>query len=631
MQPLNQPVISKQMKTAEFQLQGVGDPRLAVHATSALPAWLWSIDGTRILWANPVGANLFGAANGAVLARKTFGPADPQRRQVAQLAGRLPGGGAVRLERLRGFGAPIGRLMTCGCARLDFADGSHGILIAAAEPVGRAMPLLERLQRLVEGIDTPIAAFARDGMFVGGSDAARSLLGFRNLSEAGLDEARNDALKQGRVETPIGIGHMVLQRVGSGADVGLVALIAPAATVAPAAATQPGSEEGQSVLPGEAPPAFALVDEFASEPPQQPAEMAAIEPASQLVAPSGEQPMPGYEQPALSGEAPAEFALIDEFADEPEAAVEPAALEPPSEPEPRMPEVEPSPVEQPAEIATTALLHQHEPSADVAAIADEPAAPPTLEPAPANETPVAPPVAAEPIHVPSWLDEPSPNTRRVPLRFMWQMDAEGRFSLGTDEFTRLIGARTAAGFGRLWSEIAEAFGLDPDGRVVKAVATRNTWSGITLNWPVDGGGRLPVELSGLPVYDRARNFAGYRGFGVCRDLDGLARLDALRRYEFFSHPPAPQPLSADIVQPDPAPPAPAQESPAQDLLPKTCLPKTCPPPNHQQNLTLHRPVSMNRLRLMPSRLHNKPIWKPPWKRPRTSCRFGSSASRRRLL
>ena len=162
--------------------------------------------------------------------QRIFGPADAHRRQVAQLAGRLPPTGAIRLERLRGFGAPLGMLVTCGCARLDFADGSHGILVAAAEPVGRAMPLVERLQRLVEGIDTPIAAFARDGMFVGASDAARSLLGFRNLSEAGLDDARSDALKQGRVETPIGIGHMVLQRVGTGADVGLVALIAPGAT-----------------------------------------------------------------------------------------------------------------------------------------------------------------------------------------------------------------------------------------------------------------------------------------------------------------------------------------------------------------------------------------------------------------
>ena len=105
------------------------------------------------------------------------------------------------------------------------------------------------------------------------------------------------------------------------------------------------------------------------------------------------------------------------------------------------------------------------------------------------------------------------------------------------------------GFGRLWSEIAETFGLDPEGRVAKAVATRDTWSGVTLNWPVDGGARLPVELSGLPIYDRARNFAGYRGFGVCRDLDGLARLDALRRYEFFSDPPSPSPrrCRADIA------------------------------------------------------------------------------------
>jgi hypothetical protein len=110
------------MNNAEFQLRGVGDPRLAVHATSALPAWLWSVDGTRILWANPVGAKLFGAANGASLARKLFGPADAHRRQVAQLSGRLPASGATRLERLRGFGAALGTLATCGCARLEFAE-----------------------------------------------------------------------------------------------------------------------------------------------------------------------------------------------------------------------------------------------------------------------------------------------------------------------------------------------------------------------------------------------------------------------------------------------------------------------------------------------------------------------------
>src|SRR5260370_17021029 len=102
------------MNNAEFQLRGVGDPRLAVHATSALPAWLWSIDGTRALWANPVGAKLFGAANGASLAKKMFGPADAHRRQVAQLAGRLNPSGAMRLEPLPGFWPPPGHLVTCG-------------------------------------------------------------------------------------------------------------------------------------------------------------------------------------------------------------------------------------------------------------------------------------------------------------------------------------------------------------------------------------------------------------------------------------------------------------------------------------------------------------------------------------
>jgi PAS domain S-box-containing protein len=572
------------MNNAEFQLRGVGDPRLAVHATSALPAWLWSVDGTRILWANPVGAKLFGAANGASLASKTFGPADPHRRQVAQLSGRLPASGAIRLERLRGFGAALGTLATCGCARLEFADGSHGILVTAAGSGGRAMPLVERLQRLVEGIDSPIAAFARDGMFIGASDAARPLLGFRNLSEAGLDEARSDALKQGRVETPIGIGHMVLQRVGTGADIGLVALIAPGATAAahlrPDAAVPPTTEPApaaerpvpdyeQPGISGEAPAEFALVDEFAP-PAADAVEVAAAEPAP--VAPAAEQPVPDYEQPGISGEAPAEFALIGEFATPAADTIEVAAAEPapvaPAAEQP-VPDYEQpgisgeAPAEfaligevaqQPTEPAAEAVVTEATPEPDLlsvlqidvphadASVAETAAETATDEPSTLVEA-VADEPAPPPAKAPSWLDEPA--TRRHPLRFMWQMDGESRFSLGSDEFNRLIGARTAAGFGRLWSDIADSFGLDPDGRVLKAIATRDTWSGITLHWPVDGGSRLPVELSGLPVYDRQRNFAGYRGFGVCRDLDGLTRLAALRRLELFSAPPAPP--SADTV------------------------------------------------------------------------------------
>jgi PAS domain S-box-containing protein len=532
------------MNTRELQLQGLGDARLAVHATSALPAWLWSSDGTRVLWANPVGARVFGAANAGDLARRKFGPADPHRRQVAQLAGKLSPSGAVRLERLRGFGAKLGMLMTCGCARLDFPDGGHGILITAAEANGRAMPLIERLQRLVEGADAPIVAFSREGLFVGASDAARTLFGFRNLAAADLEQARLDALAQGRVEMPIPAGHLVLQRVGTGADTALIALIAPRAPPVP-------DDISQDAQPTESAP-----------PP--------------VVAP------PDYEQPAMSGEAPAEFALIDEFAEPLEAAPE----------APILPAAEPC-AEQPQPDAATAAAEttdveagDGEPSPFVEPVADESVVLPL-------EMPPKPNYPFYPLPDLPALGEP---TRLHPLRFTWKMDADGRFWLDQSEFTHLIGPRTAAGFGRPWRDIAERFALDPEDRVAIASATHRTWTGITLNWPVDGADRLPVELSGLPVFDRARKFSGYRGFGLCHDLEGLTRLAALRRFELSMAPPVKRRLSADIVEtdseqvsaaelpgePDVMPSA-SQESPApntNETSPQTDLDKSVEPPKN---------------------------------------------------
>ena len=140
-------------------------------------------------------------------------------------------------------------------------------------------------------------------------------------------------------------------------------------------------------------------------------------------------------------------------------------------------------------------------------------------------------------------DEPAAE-RRHPLRFVWQMDADGRFVVGSDEFIELTGPRTTAAFGRLWSEIAAELKLDPEHQVARAVATRETWSGITVSWPVDDGGeRLPVELSGLPVFDRERDFRGYRGFGVCRDIARINQLARARRERpigFMARPEAPQ-------------------------------------------------------------------------------------------
>ncbi|MBR0867485.1 PAS domain S-box-containing protein [Bradyrhizobium diazoefficiens] len=517
------------MSHSDFQLRGVGDPRLAVHATSPLPAWLWSVDGTRVLWANPVGAKFFGAAHAAVLAEKTFGPADSHRRQVARLARQLPASGTVRLERLRGFGARLGTLMTCACTRLTFADGGQAVLVTAMDPSVRTMPLVERLHRLVAGAKMPMAAFAPDGMFVGASEAARALLGFRDLGEAGLEQARSDALRSGRAETPIGIGQMVLQRVGLGADIGLVALIEPAAAQAAAASDAAPAASAPASTPDVTPAAPAQSTPQAAEAPNE--------------APP-------------SNEAPAAIALFDAFAEPAEtpAPTGTIASEPPvSEAAPEIATVQETVEEAVAEtVEETAQESAEEP-------ADAPKTP-VENHSSAIVSPQAAPITTGMVEPPSGPTE-TPAPHQHPLRFLWQMDAEGRFVLASCEFIRLMGAHTAAGFGRPWREIAEEFSLDPEGRVAQALASHDTWAGITVNWPADGGEHLPVELAGLPVYDHARNFAGFKGFGVCRDLDGLNRLDALRRFELLAEPPAQHGLSADIAEPDPEPEPVAKAAP----------------------------------------------------------------------
>jgi PAS domain S-box-containing protein len=534
------------MTSSDFQLRGVGDPRLAVHATSPLATWLWAIDGTRVLWANPVGARLFGAANGSVLAERRFGPADGHRRQIARLARQLPANGTVRLERLRGFGARLGTLMTCACARIDFADGGHAVLVTAMDPALRTMPLVERLHRLVEGVTMPMAAFAPDGLFVGASAAARALLGFRDLGEAGLEQARSDALRDGRAETPIGIGQMVLQRVGRGADVGLVALIEPAAQMA-----------SETAVPEKTP------EVAASDVP--------VDPAPQT------EEMPS--EPPPSQDAQAGIALFDAFAEPVETTA--AAALPWGEAAAEIATDEPAAADPVAETVPEPEPDAHEQSADAAPKT------PVENPAQAIVSPQAAPITSGMVKPPSGQDlsgrdssghEP-PAPRQHPLRFLWQMDAEGRFVLLSDDFIHLIGARTAASFGRPWRDIAAQLSLDPDGRVAEALASHDTWAGITVNWPADGGEHLPVELAGLPVYDSSRNFAGFKGFGVCRDLDALNRLDALRRFELMAEPPAQHAPPADPVAPEPEPepePEPVAEAPPPPIEPPAAEPEPEP-------------------------------------------------------
>jgi signal transduction histidine kinase len=411
---------------SEFALSR--DPRLAAqladHATSASPAWLWSTDGSRILWANAVGAAIFGAANTSECVTRRFEATHPAAVEITRLAATLSSAIQTRLERLRGFGASFGRALTCVCSRFALADGSAAVLVIATEPAGPALTLRERVSRLFPDRERMLAVFTPDGTALYATEAARTrFAGALKLSELGIAELATQALAAGSAKGAMDNGPATVQRLGTDASTVLVVTFG----------AQPSEAHG----------------------------------AESALAKIG--PAPAISAPQTHLEAP-------------------------------------------------------------------PRSPPA-EPAAASAAPAAAQATGGTSH-----DEPV-GERRHPLRFVWQMDADGRFVLGSDEFVELIGPRTTAAFGRLWSEIAAELKLDPENQVARALATRETWSGIIASWPVDEGGeRLAVELSGLPVFDRERGFRGYRGFGVCRDVDRINQLARTRRERpigFMTRPEAP--------------------------------------------------------------------------------------------
>jgi PAS domain S-box-containing protein len=383
-----------------FQFACLNDPRLAAQALSPTPVWLWSAQPPRILWANPVAAAIFDAASPLAAAKLEFEPSHVAAAQIARLSGTLPTGGAQRLERLRGFGARFGGVLTCLCSRLALADNAQGVLVVSTERAGKELALPERARRLLADLGRPAAVFAADGELIEAGPAARERFGKTSeLGALGAAALAREAMLNGKAEDEIAAGRVTLLKLGAGHS------------------------------------AVALLLAF----------------------------------PARAG---------------PERA--------PSAPNP---------------------------------------------------------AASE------------PGARRFPLRFVWQMDAGTRLTLGADDFSRLLGPKAAAVLDRPWAEIATALKLDPQGQVAAALAARETWSGIVVNWPVDDDAeRLPVEMSGLPVFDRQRQFAGFRGFAICRDIERLTALE--RRRTAATAPPAPSEEAAKVLPfRAPAPPS-VEQAPA---------------------------------------------------------------------
>jgi len=486
---------------------------------------LVSADLARLLWANGAGAELFGHSAVYDLLDQGVDRADITFRQLETAARQLTDIGDSRTLMIR-VAKGFQRVQVQAAAELiRLSQGEKAILFSvpvSTKPLTAGASAAQMLQGL-DDPDTHMAVIGANGEVIAASPGFASL----GISEQtaktliNLAGAHPDRL----VKRPVATGRGYLPAaVGKLSDEPALNLLFAVETVlghldpidAPVHETiDPSVPQAAEALTGEESPAppEALQDEpvaaagftdmidavsgieeveetleeIAGES-EQPAETAA-ESADETVdgMPSG-----GHQEPENHG-------VSDSSTDE---AYEPAAIDEDAMTSASKPVGAAEIAEPPVEATEAEIEEAPE------AVIEEPAvtAPAAPEAAP------APQPAAEPGFV------FRPNSRAT--RFVWKIDAEGRFNEVSHEFAEAVGPHASDIIGSAFSDIAALFNLDPDGKLAEALARRDTWSGKTILWPVEGTSLVvPVDLAALPTYTRNRDFDGFRGFGVVRLSD----------------------------------------------------------------------------------------------------------------
>jgi PAS domain S-box-containing protein len=477
-------------------------PEIGPLLLSGDPAWIWARDGSRVLWANPAGAAKLGAERFAELWKRSWTPAHPLRRDIAALVRSLPERGS--LARLRLTDALPAIPLACRCCRVRAGDYRGLLVVAVGAPA--LAPSAEDLARFLAG-DAADAIVLENGdrrEWPGGPDAMDAGLAVIEIATPS---------RRLRLALPKRELHTEAEPP-----------IPPGAGAEPSATPTVGTERPQPHLVQDAiPPASEIVERSEAPPeteprpsiesePEAPAESDAPRrsPPRVIVVPQVGRRAAALPRPvARDGTAP-ELARV--FLDAPAAArCEPQPVEPPPEPDPE-PDAIPEPEAAP------------DPQADAPApIEEEPPAPPPSVPV---KLPIAAPAAEQRAvegkptramvagRVPRELS-------RKPVRFLWQTDSADRFLFVSPGLAQVVG-RNADVVGERVPDAAARLRLDPSQRIARVLAQRETWSGQTAWWPVEGSNvRVPAELTGLPVFGADRSFQGYRGFGVLKPAEAL--------------------------------------------------------------------------------------------------------------
>ncbi|KQV43837.1 MULTISPECIES: PAS domain-containing sensor histidine kinase [unclassified Rhizobium] len=497
--------------------------RVREHFTRGDAAVLFSPDLGNTLWSNGEGATLFGFSSVYDFLDAGAERGDVAFRQLQAAARQLTRSGERRNFVMRlasGFkSVPVNAVVEMITVRA----GETAILFSAPRS-GRPLTLAESAERMISGLDdedTHMAVLDRDGGILAASPGFAGLAmtpQTRQLLVATVSRDRDWLIKR---PVPTGKGHLPAAIGKLSVEPALHLLFAvetilgnldaeetfePTVDEALVAAAETFETSGEAAEPEADEVLTEIVPDVTTE-----ADSASVEnsePEPLLESEDEAAPLPEPETPVEAAFTAEGFEDdVPHYADEALASVQDEAGEDVAD------------IDAPAEPAADAEsdLSVDEPVTDI--IADEPV-PSEVEETAADAG--QPDDVAENPAVKLETEGFHFDPQGRPVRFVWKIDAAGRFSEISDEFATAVGPHSADVVGRTFIDLAARYDLDPDNTITDLLKRRDTWSGKTIFWPVEGETLVvPVDLAALPTYSRNREFDGFRGFGIVRVADAV--------------------------------------------------------------------------------------------------------------
>ncbi|MCZ7462940.1 ATP-binding protein [Rhizobium rhizogenes] len=511
---------------------------------------LFSLDLQSALWANGRGAALFGTPMVYDFLEQGPKRQDVTFRQLAATAARLSRAGDSLPFTIR-INAGFRSIAVTARAEIIEAEPGQPAILFSALTDQTAPDTAECARRMIEGFDDPdihMAVLNGENEIIAASPRFSSLGITPHTARTLVRMAAGQSGHLVKRPVPTGKGYLpaATGQITASPELNLMFVVETAlGTLDPVNgfAEDKPQETPAAVQPdlpvAEAAPVVAAAASFDSmldavagieeveDVPELPAdgedEIVAEQELDALPLPAEEQPEAALEIPVEDADAAAQEAMTDDIADLFELDADEAE----------------------AQVSDRAAGHDHaeETLADAESVPAEEI----------TETVTAP--AAEEIPAETEAADAAPafvfNAGARASRFVWKIDAEGRFSSISHEFAEAVGAKAAAVEGMGFADVAALFNLDPDGKIRELLSRRDTWSGKTIYWPVEGTSLMvPIDLAALPTYTRSREFDGFRGFGIVRLADAAqdphaTGLTFLEGEEVFPTETSPQPDAED--------------------------------------------------------------------------------------